>query len=294
MQQNLTSASTSTIEEKNIGKPIQKPDPETFSSTRHKSFPVIPYDPTIPRLGRRESEPHSKEIMYLYDVLTNNFPKDRTMWDLHHYFQKDDKHIDVQFDISFYMDFDLPYELPSYIAREHGNRIPTLAVNVLSKSTWGKDLSIHLDYCRLLQIPLYAIFSTYEIPPQLYKPPFLRIYELQADGNYKIKEINQLTFDEKGVFNPEAIIDVGNKVPFKFGLEKRKTKFKGGTSLYRLILLHSNDNKTLPTALEISMKKADEAMKKADEATKKLEAEKEEHLKLQQKYEDLKKQLKKS
>ena len=31
-----------------------------------------------PRLGRRESEPHSLNVSYIHDVLSVNFPQDRT------------------------------------------------------------------------------------------------------------------------------------------------------------------------------------------------------------------------
>ena len=39
------------------------------------------------RLGRRESEPHSFEVTYIFNVLWKNFPESRTFWDLHHYFK---------------------------------------------------------------------------------------------------------------------------------------------------------------------------------------------------------------
>ncbi|MHA1765802.1 MAG: hypothetical protein ACTSVK_06020, partial [Promethearchaeota archaeon] len=58
-----------------------------FQSTRVRDATPDLFDPKRPRLGRRESEPHSAEVSYLYDVLRTNFPDDRVMWDLHHYFQ---------------------------------------------------------------------------------------------------------------------------------------------------------------------------------------------------------------
>ena len=97
------------------------------------------FEESVPRLGRRESEPHSIEITYLYNVLKTNFIKSRVMWDLHHYFIYKGEKIDLQYDISFFKDFDLPDALPSYESKEHNNKIPDLAVNILSKSTWRKD-----------------------------------------------------------------------------------------------------------------------------------------------------------
>ncbi|MGV9205049.1 MAG: hypothetical protein ACOC44_13640 [Promethearchaeia archaeon] len=79
----------------------------TKRSTRIENAPPDLYDPNEPRLGRRESEPHSAEVTYIHDVLTSNFPESRTIWDLHHYFigrkgpLKGQK-IDIQFEISFF------------------------------------------------------------------------------------------------------------------------------------------------------------------------------------------------
>ena len=70
-------------------------------STRHSKLSHSDLDFEGPRLGRRESEPHSQEIMYLYDVLSTNFPESRTLWDLHHYFAVNGTEFDIQFDISF-------------------------------------------------------------------------------------------------------------------------------------------------------------------------------------------------
>ena len=70
-------------------------DGKPVINTRHRDAKPDLYDPSVPRLGRRESEPHSDEISYLYDFLTANFPNDKTTWDLHHYFEKDDLKIDI-------------------------------------------------------------------------------------------------------------------------------------------------------------------------------------------------------
>jgi len=80
------------------------------------------------------------------------------MWDLHHYFKvgyewsdKGDE-CDIQFDISYFRDLRIDYEVPSYKAWDHGNRVPTMVVNILSKSTWQYDLSDHVEKCKLLKI----------------------------------------------------------------------------------------------------------------------------------------------
>jgi Uma2 family endonuclease len=156
-------------------------------STRIENVEVIPFDPLTPRLGRRESEPHSEEVSYLYEVLHLNFPDSRTTWDLHHYFIVESEEIDIQFDISFFKDLKIKYSLSSYRASNFNNRVPNIAINFLSKNTWQMDIGIHADYCRLLKIPLYIVFSPYHIGKAIYKPPFLRAYILQPDGDSKYK-----------------------------------------------------------------------------------------------------------
>ncbi len=121
--------------------------------TRHKTIKIehVP-PPWQPRLGRRESEPHSHEITYLYDALTHNYPNYRIIWDLHHYFSFQGERLDIQFDISFFMDLDIPitYDLSSYNAEKYGNKVPTLAINILSNSTYGKDLRETMNFVQAL------------------------------------------------------------------------------------------------------------------------------------------------
>ena len=130
----------------------------TRGRTRHQTIKPDEFDQSQPRIGRRESEPHSFEISYLHDVLTSNFEKHHTLWDLHHYFRVEGEEIDIQYDISFFLNFTLPYTLSSYRASEYGHRIPDLAINILSKSTWKTDLSENLDISRILKIPCYIVF----------------------------------------------------------------------------------------------------------------------------------------
>ena len=144
--------------------------------SRIEAYPEISLDQSQPRIGRRESEPHSIEITYIWDVLKTNFPSDRTLWDLNHYFIVNEKEINLRLDISFFRDLSIPYTLSSYNASDYENRIPDLAINILSKSTWSFDLSENVDLCRMVQIPLYIIFAPYHVASETYKPPFLRVY----------------------------------------------------------------------------------------------------------------------
>ena len=239
--------------------------PESIESKRHKSYHTDNFDPKKPRLGRRESEPHSDEINYLYDVLTKNFPEDRAIWDLHHYFSVDEIDIDIQFDVSYFRNMQIPKRLSSYKAKKFDNRVPTMAINVLSKSTWRADIGENVDYCRKLKVPLYIVFPSYHVASKYYKPPFLRVYMLQPTGEYIIKELREVTIDGEKK-NPNAVIDVSTHVPFRLGLEKRTSKHESNSTLYRLILLDASELKVFPTKAEHEKQKAGEAQKKADKA----------------------------
>ncbi|MHA1974756.1 MAG: hypothetical protein ACTSW1_17295 [Candidatus Hodarchaeales archaeon] len=231
-----------------------------FVSTRHRDAIPDLFDPKKPRLGRRESEPHSSEITYLHDVLSTNFPDDRTMWDLHHYFSLGDIDLDLQFDISYFRGLKIPYMISSYHAKRFQNRVPTLAINVLSKSTWKTDIGENVDSCRLLKIPIYVVFPSYHVATKIYQPPFLRAYILQDDGSYSIKELKDITINEEtGEINEKAIINVTDIVPFRFGLLKQKVKYNKDKPLYRVILLH-------PTKFEVLLTKREQAQQEAEKA----------------------------
>ncbi|TFF93121.1 MAG: Uma2 family endonuclease, partial [Promethearchaeota archaeon] len=270
--------------------PIRKPPKkDQFVSTRHRDAEPDTFDPKQPRLGRRESEPHSAEITYLYSVLTANFPDDRTIWDLHHYFKKNHMEIDIQFDVSYFKDLNIPYTLSSYRASEFNNRIPDMAVNILSQSTWRSDLAEKVDLCRFLEIPVYIVFPSYHVANEIYKPPFLRAYILQDDGRYEIKElrkaINESESQEKLDFN--ATIDVNEILPFRIGLRKRTQKHQGEEPLYRLVLVEPDDDIILLTKSEKiveekdkeieekdkKLKEKDKKLKEKDKKLKELEAE---------------------
>lgn len=255
-------------------KPINK---ETFVSTRHRDAEPDNFDPNEPRLGRRESEPHSAEVTYLYKVLTANFPNDRTMWDLHHYFRKDNMEIDIKFDVSYFRDLDIPYTLSSYHADQFDNRVPTMAINILSESTWRSDLAEKVDQCRFLEIPLYIVFPSYHVANEIYKPPFLRAYVLQENGKYETKEVRETINPSLGALNFDPIIDVSNIVPFRLGLRKRKQEHQGKEPLYRLVLIDPDSDKILLTENEKiineKQQKIEEQKQKIDKLREKLKKE---------------------
>jgi len=248
--------------------------PEGFVSTRVRDAPPDTFDPNELRVGRRENEPHSSEVSYLFDVLRTNFPKDRVIWDLHHYFTLDGKEIDIQFDISYFRDFRVDFTLSSYKASRFNGRVPTMAINILSKSTWHADVGEHVDYCRMLKIPLYVLFCPYHVASSVYEPPFLRAYVLTSDGNYKIQELRALTFDVNDDLNPENVVDVSGIVPFKIGLMRLSLKHEGDLPLFRMVLLEPDSQKRLMTKYEIEKKRADEEKRRADEEKKRADEEK--------------------
>lgn len=235
--------------------------------------PADIYDPNLPRLGRRESEPHSEEVTYLHDVLKTNFPKGRVLWDLHHYFISprgvlEGKRIDLRFDISFFEDLTIPHALSSYDSSQYEGKVPDIAINVLSKSTWSKDLSEVVEACRDLSIPIYAIFSPYMVATKRYAPPFLRVYILEEDWTYRLEELRGITLKEGGEINEKNIIDITDRYPLRFGLMQLKQQHAGGKNLFRLILLDRSENMILPTRREKDLK---EVNKKVEELEKKLQ-----------------------
>lgn len=241
---------------------------EVFRSTRIENAPPDLYDPKKSRLGRRESEPHSAEVTYLRDVLTTNFPKGRSLWDLHHYFIAPKgvlkgKKIDLQFDVSFFKELTIPYAIPSYDSVAYNGKVPDLGINVLSKSTWRADLGENIETCRDLSIPVYVLFSPYFMTSKRYAPPFLRAYILQEDGSYKQEELRAITLEEGGEIDETQIIDVSDKLPFRLGLMRLKQQYLGGKPLFRVIFLDLLETRILPTRRE---KEVEEAKKEVEEA----------------------------
>ncbi|TFH28538.1 MAG: hypothetical protein E4G98_05285 [Promethearchaeota archaeon] len=198
------------------------------------------------------------------------------MWDLHHYFEADSLSIDLQFDISFFKGLDIPYSLSSYRAPKYNNKVPTMAINILSKSTWRANVGEHVDYCKLIQIPIYIVFPANYVTTSIYRPPFLRAYILQPSGEYKIHDIRDVTLHEgkeKGEDierNEEAIIDLSPILPFRLGLEKLKKKHEGKLELYRVVIIKPDEFEVFPTLTEQERERAEKEKTRAEQAEQKI------------------------
>ncbi len=253
-----------------------------FVSTRHMAPPEYP-EIEPPRLGRRESEPHSIGIMKIYEILEANFPRDRPIMDLHHYFYVKGDKIDIQFDLTYFRNFKLDYTLSSYDAAKFNNRVPDMAINILSKSTYLKDLGYTADICQELKIPVYVIFSTHDISVSLYRPPFLRVHILE-DDKYKVITVNGELFDENNNLIEENIVRTSPLLPFNLGLLRLPTLHESGTPNYMLAILNPETKELYKTRSEIEKERADKEKERADK-------EKERADKLEKLLEEYKKKL---
>ncbi len=249
-----------------------------FASTRHRTTEdemskKEPLEP--PRLGRRESEPHSTEVSYLYDVLMTNFSEQHhTLWDLHHYFLwEDGTELDLQFDISFFLNFKIPFLLPSYRASNFKHRVPDVVINVLSRSTWRKDIGEIPDLCCYLKIPVYIIFAPYNVATKFYQPPFLRVYILDQDTEaYKQITIRHTCIQKDGTIDFRYVVQLPAPIPFWVGLSKSEKKGPQNQTLYRLVLIDPKTKQLLGTRIEKERIEAEKAKAEAEKA--KAEAEK--------------------
>jgi len=225
------------------------------------------------RLGRRESEPHSAEVTYLYNVLSQNIPNSRTFWDLHHYFIIEEKELDLQFDISLFLNFNEPCSVSSYKASEYENRKPDMVINVLSTATWRKDFLEIAETCELLGIPIYIIFAPYEVTSKHYAPPFMRVYILNENGQYEKKTVRQIaTKEADSSIDRTMMVALTPYINNAVGLEQLNEKHKSGSFRYRLFFLNLETNERLLTKeekmaklFEKEKKRADEEKKRADE-----------------------------
>ncbi len=246
-----------------------------------------------PRLGRRESEPHSDEINHLYEVLSFNYPNDRTFWDLHHYFFFEGERLDIQFDISYFRDMDVPFRISSYDARKFGNRVPTMAINVLSSSTFKNDLGIVLQQCQRLGVPVYVILSDHLPSPSYVKAPLLKIY-YEEGGQYRTVETSAICCKEGEEVDQSKLLDVRpDLLPFKLGIMERKQKYLKDelTPLYFLVLVDRKTGKRLLTPKEMAAQRALEAQKQAEEAQKRAEEAQKRAEKAQKQAEELQRKL---
>ena len=275
-----------------------KDEPVIRRSTRIENSPLDLFDPNEPRVGRRESEPHSAEINYIYDILTSNFPESRTIWDLHHYFigkkgPLKDKKIDIQFDLSFFKDLTITYTLSSYDAGKYEGRIPDMAINILSKSTWRADLSENVDTCKNLGLKVYIVYSPFKMTSKIYHPPFLRVYILNEEGIYKQEELNDITLNEGGAINKENIIDVSDILPFRLGLMLMKQQHEGEHSLYRLVFLHPKKLELFSSRIEKLEHEKEQLTQEKEQLTQEKEQLIQEKVKTEQSAKELEKRLKK-
>ena len=255
-------------------------DPAAKKSTRIKNSPPDNFDPNQPRLGRRESEPHSYEVANLCDVLRQNFPKDRTLWDLHHYFMIDGEKVDVQFDLSYFRDFQIDNALSSYDASKYGNRLPTMALNFLSKNTWRSDFSGILEVTQVLGISAYVVFAPDHSATKIFKPPFLRVYFKDNNGHFTYSDLRNYTMKEGESFPTanydDKILDTSHLGPFRLGIVKRKQKYKDGLPIYHLIFIHATEPRTLLTFGEFHKQDAEKAKQEAEKAKQEAEKAKQE------------------
>lgn len=150
----------------------------------------------------------------------------------------------------------------------HEGKVPDIAFNVFSKSTWRADISENVESCKDLSILVYVVFSPYLMTSKRYAPPFLRAYILQEDRSYKQEELRAITIEEGGAIDETQVLDLDDKLPFRLGLMRLKQQFLGGKPLFRLILIDPLEMRVLPTKRE---KEVEEAEKKAEEAEKKLQ-----------------------
>ena len=245
--------------------------------TPNKQMRETTHSPT--RLGI--SEPHFLVIDYLHDVLSTNFPENRTFCNFLHYFRLDDEKIGMSFDISYFKGFNPPYRLSFYDSDEFDGRIPTMVINIISSSTYNDDLGLTAQICQKLGIPIYVLFSGYLPDPAIVKAPFLKIIYLD-DGNYHIADLSEVCCIEgKGYISYKKLIDIRPDIlPFKFGIMELQGKYRKNHKdypTYRLVLIDREKRRIIKTRAEICQMEAEKQIKEAEKnASKKIEKKKKE------------------
>ena len=150
-----------------------------------------------------------------------------------------------------------------------------MVINLLSKSTWQMDVGIHADYCRLLKIPLYIVFSPFYLVKAIYKPPFLRAYILQPDGDYHLQELNKISVKEGDAsVNRDALLDVSKIVPFNLGIMELVSRHEGGLPRYRLILINPQNYSIYQTTAQKEKARAEHEKARAEHEKARAEQEK--------------------
>ncbi|MHA1617841.1 MAG: hypothetical protein ACTSVZ_01070, partial [Promethearchaeota archaeon] len=152
--------------------------------------------------------------------------------------------------------------------------------------------------CKLLQIPIYIFFPAYHVTSSIYRPPFLRAYILQPSGEYKIRDLREVTLHEgdksggEKKENDENIIDLRPILPFRLGLEKLKKKHEGELDLYRMIIIKPEILEIFPTRTEQESVRANQEKERANQEKERADQEKTRADQAEQKISELKTKLK--
>ncbi len=230
-----------------------------------------------PRLGRRESEPHSFKINYIHDVLSTNFPDDRVLWDLHHYFTLGETRVDLQFDISYFRNFEFKDQLSSYDEMDHDFRRPDMVINILSKATFNNDLGINAETCMKLQIPVYVVLSDHLPEPEAVKAPLLKVFHRNGE-KYVIESLTECCCAEgEDGLDLEKTIDIG-LLPFRLGIMKLNDRYwvKGKRhDLYQLVFIDKETGEILKTKAEKERERAEKERERAEKERERAEKERE-------------------
>lgn len=204
------------------------------------------------RNGRRESEPHSFEVTYLFKITYFHFPESRIITDLHHFFRLNGKVLDLLFDVTYYPGLKIPHWLEEFDSAKYGNRVPEMVINVLSMRTWKKDCTETVKKCHALRIPIYMYFTPYDVAPDLHQPPYLKVYMLDENMDYKAFTIKEYAAKEgEAGFDLEKMVSLAPRLYLAVGLELLERKMKGGTDRCRLFFVDLTENVRLKTELEM-------------------------------------------
>jgi hypothetical protein len=214
------------------------------------------------------------------------------MWDLTHYFPYNDEEIIIQFDISYFKNLKIPEMLSSYRSIQYHNKVPDLAINVLSKSTWRKDLLDNMMKCKKIQVPFYVVYFAYEIVPNLIPPPFIRVYSLQND-EYVEKEFTKTAFHNTKLINSDAIIDLGDTIPFNIALNQSESIYQGGKPIFHLVIVKKQSNELFLSEKEFQKARADQEQARADQEQARADQEQARADRAEAKIRELEQQLKK-
>lgn len=146
-----------------------------------------------------------------------------------------------------------------------------MAINILSKSTWRKDFLENLEFVRMLKIPIYIVFTPFDVATRPYKAPFLRVYQLQPDGTYSFKDSRKVVSlqGESNDFND--FIDLEDSFPFVVGLIRLEKLHENSKPLFRLIFKIKPDGRIIQNTIEKAESRATQAESRATQSELKAE-----------------------